>query len=132
MSDPHSINLQQHLGSPQNSPASQYSALPTERLMALADSKHLDLLQDYWDAQEGPKALDFLIDLAGLNPNPSMPFSLDSTPLNDIPDASGFKVCRLNSQQYTCLTIFTEDTPRPSTSVAHCGRPPSFESPQTP
>jgi hypothetical protein len=46
--------------------SSKYDALPTDKLLALANSKYEDLLREYWRGVTGRQALDTLIELAGL------------------------------------------------------------------
>ncbi|KAH9479899.1 hypothetical protein JR316_0008495 [Psilocybe cubensis] len=45
---------------------SKYSAIPTDKLKALADSKLEELLQRYWVGEEGKHLLSFLVLLAGI------------------------------------------------------------------
>ncbi|CCM02621.1 uncharacterized protein FIBRA_04724 [Fibroporia radiculosa] len=45
---------------------SRYSNFSTDRLNALLESKHNDLLRKLWNGEDGPRSLHFLIDLVGL------------------------------------------------------------------
>jgi hypothetical protein len=47
---------------------SKYNTLSTERLLALAESRFHDLLQDHWHEVEGRATLTLLTELAGLKP----------------------------------------------------------------
>ncbi|KAJ6580719.1 hypothetical protein B0H19DRAFT_982261 [Mycena capillaripes] len=54
----------------------KYASLPTEKLVALADSKLQDLLDSQWAGSSGCSALKFLADLAGLKQPDSSPMAV--------------------------------------------------------
>ena len=60
--------VQERLNSVDRAITSKYASLETERLVALANSKFQDLFQNLWHSQEGCRALEFLVQLAGLKP----------------------------------------------------------------
>ncbi|KAJ7262128.1 hypothetical protein C8J57DRAFT_1336204, partial [Mycena rebaudengoi] len=63
-----------------------YSALPTQKLLALVDSKLEELLSSYWNEPGGHSALVFLADLSGIKQQTTMPLrSLQDLPssIND-------------------------------------------------
>ncbi|KAJ7262114.1 hypothetical protein C8J57DRAFT_1719665 [Mycena rebaudengoi] len=64
----------------------KYSALPTQKLLALVDSKLEELLSSYWNEPGGHSALVFLTDLSGIKQQTTMPLrSLQDLPssIND-------------------------------------------------
>ncbi|KAJ7235563.1 hypothetical protein C8J57DRAFT_1248399 [Mycena rebaudengoi] len=64
----------------------KYSALPTQKLLALVDSKLEELLSSYWNEPGSHSALVFLTDLSGIKQQTTMPLrSLQDLPssIND-------------------------------------------------
>ncbi|RDB23829.1 hypothetical protein Hypma_008945 [Hypsizygus marmoreus] len=74
--------LREHLKSPTGSAPSKYASLPTNRLVALTNSKHQDLLRRIWLGHNGRRALDFLTKLSGIDDGSGSDSTTLSEPLS--------------------------------------------------
>ncbi|KIM88355.1 hypothetical protein PILCRDRAFT_814255 [Piloderma croceum F 1598] len=77
--------LREHLASRSQSPPSKYDALPTDRLLTLADSMFQGFCQDFCDDVEDRRALNFTLELAGLSGTDMLRLNL----VNTSPSAAG-------------------------------------------
>ncbi|KAF7964598.1 hypothetical protein HWV62_5089, partial [Athelia sp. TMB] len=71
--------LRDRLTDDSDSNSSVYNALATKKLLALADSRKQDLTQNGWLNAKGQRALDVLIELAGLASSALVPAILDTS-----------------------------------------------------
>ncbi|THH11397.1 hypothetical protein EW146_g8059 [Bondarzewia mesenterica] len=90
---------------------SKYSSLSTERLISLCDSRRNDLEKLHWSGDDGIRALDFIVSLAGLKPpgiSSQLPFVTASVSGN---------THDLNSQEFQGRTL--PSLPLPTIAAHH-------------